>query len=68
MHKLERDRKRAEKLAKAEAKRLTEESTQDIEDFLASVTEEDFPTSMEEREQFCMAQLSAGEELFVKGN
>jgi hypothetical protein len=22
---------------------------------------------MEEREQFCMAQLSAGEELFVKG-
>ncbi|KAF9131804.1 hypothetical protein BGX30_012935 [Mortierella sp. GBA39] len=65
--KLKKDRKRAEKLAKTEAKRLTEESTQDIEEFLASVTEEDFPASMEEREQFCMAQLSAGEELFVKG-
>ncbi|KAG0255588.1 hypothetical protein BGZ95_005721 [Linnemannia exigua] len=65
--KLKRDRKRAEKLAKAEAKRLTEKSTQDIEEFLATATEEDYPTSMEEREQFCMAQLSAGEELFVKG-
>ncbi|KAF9915400.1 hypothetical protein FBU30_002029 [Linnemannia zychae] len=65
--KLKRERKRAEKLAKAEAKRLADKSTEDIEDFLASVTEDDFPTSMEEREKFCMAQLSAGEELFVKG-
>ncbi|KAF9095362.1 hypothetical protein BGX23_000588 [Mortierella sp. AD031] len=65
--KLKRERKRAEKVAKAEAKKLSEQSAQDIEEFLATVKEEDFPTSMEEREKFCMAQLSAGEELFMKG-
>jgi len=54
-------------LAKAEAKKLANKNGQDVEDFLASTKDEDFPTSMEEREQFCMAQLSAGEALFMQG-
>ncbi|KAF8935956.1 MAS20 protein import receptor-domain-containing protein [Dissophora ornata] len=65
--KLKKERKRAQKLAKEEAKNLSSKSAQSVEEALASIKDEDFPTSMEEREKFCMEQLSAGESLFTLG-
>ncbi|ORZ11334.1 MAS20 protein import receptor-domain-containing protein [Lobosporangium transversale] len=65
--KLKKERKRAQKLALEEAKKLSNRSAQTVEEALASIKDEDFPTSMEEREKFCMEQLSAGEALFTRG-
>ncbi|KAF9357201.1 hypothetical protein BGX26_004074 [Mortierella sp. AD094] len=65
--KLKKERKRAQKLASEEAKKLSNKSAQTVEEALATIKDEDFPTSMEEREKFCMEQLSAGEALFTQG-
>ncbi|KAG0325244.1 hypothetical protein BGZ99_000899 [Dissophora globulifera] len=65
--KLKKERKRVQKLAKEEANKLSTITTQTVEEALASIKDEDFPTSMEEREKFCMEQLSAGESLFTQG-
>ncbi|KAI7819853.1 MAS20 protein import receptor-domain-containing protein [Gamsiella multidivaricata] len=65
--KLKKERKRTQKLAAEEAKKLSNKSAQTVEEALASISDEDFPTSMEEREKFCMEQLSAGEALFTQG-
>ncbi|KAI1319065.1 hypothetical protein EDD11_004954 [Mortierella claussenii] len=65
--KLKKERKRATKLAQEEAKKLSNKSAQSVEEALAGIKDEDFPTSMEEREKFCMEQLSAGEALFTRG-
>lgn len=43
-------------------------TAQSIEDALASINENEFPVSMEDREKFCMEQLSTGEALFTQGN
>ncbi|KAF9356528.1 hypothetical protein BGX34_009881 [Mortierella sp. NVP85] len=64
---LKKERKRLQKLAQEEAKVLSTQSAQTVEEALASINEEDFPTSMEQREKFCMEQLSAGEVLFTQG-
>ncbi|KAF9180311.1 hypothetical protein BGZ51_006289 [Haplosporangium sp. Z 767] len=65
--KLKKERKRAQKLATEEAKKLSNQNAQTVEEALASIKDDDFPTSMEDREKFCMAQLSAGEALFTRG-
>lgn len=39
-----------------------------IEQALTSVKEDEFPTSIEEREKFCMENLSMGEVLLGQGN
>ncbi|KAF9937490.1 hypothetical protein BGZ67_001223 [Mortierella alpina] len=65
--KLKKERKRAEKLMKEEAGKISTQSALTVEEALASIKDEDFPTTMEEREKFCMQQLSAGEALFTKG-
>jgi len=64
---IEKERKRLQKLSQEEAKVLSTQSAQTVEEALASINEEDFPTSMEQREKFCMEQLSAGEVLFTQG-
>ncbi|KAG0057233.1 hypothetical protein BGZ83_000646 [Gryganskiella cystojenkinii] len=65
--KLKKDKKRAQKQAKEEEKKKTTQTAQTVEEALAGIKEEDFPTSMEEREKFCMEQLSTGEALFTRG-
>ncbi|KAF9435377.1 hypothetical protein BGZ76_006417 [Entomortierella beljakovae] len=65
--KLKKERKRAQKIAKDEAKRLSTQSAQTAEEALSTIKDDDFPASMEEREKFCMEQLSAGEALFTQG-
>ncbi|KAF9585201.1 hypothetical protein BGW38_003446 [Lunasporangiospora selenospora] len=65
--KLKKDRKRAQKLAKDEDKKKTTQSAQSVEEALAGIQDEEFPTSMEDREKYCMEQLSAGEALFTQG-
>ncbi|KAF9113197.1 hypothetical protein BGX27_002038 [Mortierella sp. AM989] len=65
--KLKKERKRAQKIALEEAKKLSTKSAQTVEEALANIKDEDFPASMEEREKFCMEQLSAGEALFTQG-
>ncbi|KAF9208923.1 hypothetical protein BGZ49_007129 [Haplosporangium sp. Z 27] len=65
--KLKKERKRAQKLAKEEAKKMSNGSPQTVEEALATIKDEDFPTTMEDREKFCMEQLSAGEALFTQG-
>lgn len=55
------------KQMKEEEKKKTTKTAQTVEEALAGIKEEDFPTSMEEREKFCMEQLSTGEALFTKG-
>ena len=52
---------------KEEAGKISTQSALTVEEALASIKDEDFPTTMEEREKFCMQQLSAGEALFTKG-
>ncbi|KAG0212366.1 hypothetical protein B0O80DRAFT_90496 [Mortierella sp. GBAus27b] len=64
---LKKERKRLQKMAMEEAKVLSSKSAQTIEEAFASINEEDFPASMEDREKFCMEQLSAGEALFTRG-
>lgn len=46
---------------------LSTKSAQTVEEALAGINEEDFPKSMDQREKFCMEQLSAGEVLFTQG-
>ncbi|KAG0379493.1 hypothetical protein BGX24_000233, partial [Mortierella sp. AD032] len=65
--KLKKEKKRAMKQQKEEEKKKTTQTTQTVEEALASIKEDDFPTSMEEREKFCMEQLSTGEALFTRG-
>ncbi len=55
------------KQMKEEEKKKTTKTAQTVEEALAGIKEEDFPTSMEEREKFCMEQLSTGEALFTSG-
>jgi import receptor subunit TOM20 len=55
------------KQQKEEDKKKTTKTAQSVEEALASIKEDDFPTSMEEREKFCMDQLSTGEALFTRG-
>lgn len=55
------------KQQKEEEKKKTTKTAQSAEEALASIKEDDFPTSMEEREKFCMDQLSTGEALFTRG-
>lgn len=64
---IEKEKKRAQKQAKEEEKKKTTQTAQSVEEALAGIKEEDFPTSMEEREKFCMEQLSTGEALFTRG-
>ncbi|KAF9428000.1 hypothetical protein BGZ94_003637 [Podila epigama] len=64
---LKKERKRAQKQQKEEAQKAAAKTTQTVEEVLASIKDEDFPTSMEAREKFCMEQLSAGEALFTRG-
>ncbi|KAF9963227.1 hypothetical protein BGZ65_005067 [Modicella reniformis] len=64
---LKKERKRVLKLAHEEAKTLSNKSAQTVEEAFAGISEDDFPTSMEQREKFCMEQLSAGEALFTQG-
>ncbi|KAF9293834.1 hypothetical protein BGZ88_004835 [Linnemannia elongata] len=65
--KLKKEKKRAMKQQKEEEKKKTTKTAQSVEEALASIKEDDFPTSMEEREKFCMDQLSTGEALFTRG-
>ncbi|KAK3810422.1 MAG: MAS20 protein import receptor-domain-containing protein [Linnemannia elongata] len=65
--KLKKEKKRAMKQQKEEEKKKTTKTAQSAEEALASIKEDDFPTSMEEREKFCMDQLSTGEALFTRG-
>ncbi|KAF8936743.1 hypothetical protein EDD21DRAFT_374531 [Dissophora ornata] len=65
--KLKKEKKRALKQQKEEEKKKVTMTTQSAEEALASIKEEEFPTSMEEREKFCMEQLSTGEALFTRG-
>ncbi|KAF9561202.1 hypothetical protein EC968_005829 [Mortierella alpina] len=65
--KLKKEKKRAMKQMKEEEKKKTTKTAQTVEEALAGIKEEDFPTSMEAREKFCMEQLSTGEALFTSG-
>ncbi|KAF9205275.1 hypothetical protein BGZ49_004250 [Haplosporangium sp. Z 27] len=65
--KLKKEKKRAMKQLKEEEKKKATDTAQSVEEALASIKEDEFPTSMEEREKFCMEQLSAGEALFTRG-
>ncbi|KAG0332235.1 hypothetical protein BG000_010222, partial [Podila horticola] len=65
--KLKKERKRAQKQQKEEEQKKVAKTTATVEEVLASIKDEDFPTSMEAREKFCMEQLSAGEALFTSG-
>ncbi|KAF9429826.1 hypothetical protein BGZ94_009354 [Podila epigama] len=65
--KLKKERKRAQKQAKEEEKKNVTRTAKSVEEALASINEEDFPTAMEDREKFCMEQLAAGEALFNQG-
>ncbi|KAF9986981.1 hypothetical protein BGZ65_005488 [Modicella reniformis] len=66
--KLKKEKKRAMKQIKEEEKKKITKNAQTVEEALASIKEDEFPSSMEEREKFCMAQLAAGEELFNQGS
>ena len=55
------------KQIKEDEKKKVTQTSESVEEALASIKEDDFPTSMEEREKFCMEQLSAGEALFTQG-
>lgn len=68
MVKTEKERKRAQKQAKEDEQKNVTRTAQSIEDALANINENEFPTSMEDREKFCMDQLSTGEALFTQGN
>ncbi|KAG0033996.1 hypothetical protein BGZ81_006508 [Podila clonocystis] len=65
--KLKKERKRAQKQQKEEDQKKAAKTTATVEEVLGSIKDEDFPTSMEAREKFCMEQLSAGEALFTRG-
>ncbi|KAF9974376.1 hypothetical protein BGZ73_002227 [Actinomortierella ambigua] len=65
--KLKKERKRLMKQAKEEQEKKQKSSAKSIEEVLAGINEQEFPTSMEEREKFCMEQLSMGEALFTRG-
>ncbi|KAG0253407.1 hypothetical protein DFQ27_007426 [Actinomortierella ambigua] len=65
--KLKKERKRLMKQAKEEQDKMQKSSSKTIEEALAGINEEEFPTSLEEREKFCMEQLSMGEALFTRG-
>ncbi|KAF9389883.1 hypothetical protein CPC16_005504, partial [Podila verticillata] len=65
--KLKKERKRAQKQAKEDEQKNVTRTAQSVEDALASINENEFPVSMEDREKFCMEQLSTGEALFTQG-
>ncbi|KAG0227679.1 hypothetical protein B0O80DRAFT_533867 [Mortierella sp. GBAus27b] len=65
--KLKKEKKRAQKQQKVDEKKKVNWTIQMIEQALASVKEEEFPTSIEEREKFCMENLSTGEALLGRG-
>ncbi|KAG0366480.1 hypothetical protein BGZ54_005286 [Gamsiella multidivaricata] len=65
--KLKKEKKRALKHQKEEEKKKVTRTAQTVEEALSGIKEEEFPTSMEEREKFCMEQLSSGEALFTQG-
>ncbi|KAG0229305.1 hypothetical protein BGW42_001645 [Actinomortierella wolfii] len=65
--KLRKERKRLMKQAKEEQEKKQKSSAKSIEEALASINEEEFPTTLEAREKFCMEQLSMGEALFTRG-
>ncbi|KAF9586495.1 hypothetical protein BGW38_003620 [Lunasporangiospora selenospora] len=65
--KLKKERKRASKVMKEEEQKQATRTAKSVDEALASINEAEFPTSMEEREKFCMEQLSTGEALFTQG-
>ncbi|KAK3813404.1 MAG: MAS20 protein import receptor-domain-containing protein [Benniella sp.] len=65
--KLKKEKKRAQKQQKEEEKKKVVSIAQMIEQALESIKEDEFPTLPEEREKFCMEQLSTGEALLSRG-
>jgi import receptor subunit TOM20 len=65
---LEREKKRSAKKAKQSAESIKQKVSETLEAGLEAVNAETYPTSVEEKEQFFMAQISAGETLCAQGN
>jgi hypothetical protein len=64
---LEREKKRSAKKAKQSAETVKQKVSETLEAGLEAVNKETYPTSVEEKEQFFMAQIAAGETLCSQG-
>ncbi|KAL1933259.1 hypothetical protein VTP01DRAFT_7349 [Rhizomucor pusillus] len=64
---LKKQRKQAAKAAKEEEKKSEEATIKLIEKVIVSGAQETYPTTPQDREQFFMAQVSAGETLCAQG-
>ncbi|GAB5593732.1 mitochondrial import receptor subunit tom20 [Umbelopsis nana] len=64
---LKREKKRSAKKAKQSAESIKQKVSETLEAGLEAVNAETYPTSVEEKEQFFMAQISAGETLCAQG-
>lgn len=65
---LEREKKKSAKKAKMSAESIKQKVSETLEAGLEAVNKEEFPTSVEDKEKFFMAQISAGETLCAQGN
>ncbi|CAO3694489.1 unnamed protein product [Umbelopsis ramanniana] len=65
--KLKREKKKSAKKAKMSAESIKQKVSETLEAGLEAVNQEEFPTSVEDKEKFFMAQISAGETLCAQG-